>query len=255
MQELSWRQNILRLFKEIGILSGNVLFPPICVGCGVLVAQTGTICPQCWAKLQFITPPFCPVMGTPHKFSLEGELLSVQALNDPPPFDRARAVLVHDGLARTLVSRLKFGDRTELAPWMAKWMVVAGRELLIEKDFIIPVPLHHIRFFKRGYNQAAELGRNIARQKNIVFYPQALLRHKNTPPQVGLTKIERQKNVANAFEVPDKYRDKLKNKRILLVDDVLTTGSTLRAAAKALKDGGAAKVDVLTFSHRLDFIL
>lgn len=252
MQDLSWRHNALRLFKTIAIFSGNVLFPPSCVGCGILVAETGTICSQCWAKLQFITAPFCPIMGTPHNFSLGGELISIQALNDPPAFGRARAVLVHDGLARKLVSRLKFGDHTELAPWMAKWMCVAGKEIIEGKDLVIPVPLHHLRFFKRGYNQAAELARNIAYLKKISFYPQGLHRHKNTPPQVGLNKVERQKNVNNAFIVKDKYRDQITNKRILLVDDVLTTGSTLRAASKALIKGGAAEVDVLTFSHRLD---
>lgn len=254
MQNMSWQHNVLHIIKGIANFAGNMLFPPSCVGCGVLVAQTGTVCGACWKKLQFITPPFCPIMGTPHKYSLGSDLISLQALKDPPPFGRARAVLVHDGLARKLISRLKFADRTELAPWMAKWMCVAGQEIIKDKDLVIPVPLHIMRFFKRGYNQAAELARNIAQQEHIAFYPQGLQRHKNTTPQVGLSRQDRQINLHNAFTVPAKYQSHIKNKRILLIDDVLTTGSTLRSAAKALVMAGSSQVDVLTFSHRLDHI-
>nr|WP_295734459.1 ComF family protein [uncultured Bartonella sp.] len=229
----------------------NFLFPPTCPGCGVFVEKTGTICPECWKQLHFITKPYCPVMGTPFTYDQGEGFLSGEAIQSPPPFTRARSVVAHFGLARSLVTRLKYGDRTELAPFMAEWMTIAGKELIESADIIVPIPLHYRRFLKRTYNQATELSRNIARSTGKPLQPFVLKRQKNTRQQVGLLKKARQRNMIGAFIVPEKEKAKIKDKRVLLVDDVFTTGATVRSATKALLRGGAKSVDVLTFSRVL----
>ncbi|MHC5306554.1 ComF family protein [Bartonella sp. LJL80] len=229
----------------------GLLFPPTCPGCGVIVASNGTICAQCWSELRFITKPYCPVMGTPFVYDPGDGFLSGEAMQSPPPFAHARSAVVHNGLARSLVTRLKYGDRAELAPSMADWMIIAGGDLLIACDMIVPVPLHLIRFLRRSYNQAAELGRHVARKKSLPFHPELLIRRRHTRQQVGLHAKERQRNVRGAFIVPARQRQILKGRHIVLIDDVFTTGATVRSAARALLRGGAGQVDVLTFSRVL----
>ncbi|AQS42194.1 MAG: ComF family protein [Candidatus Tokpelaia hoelldobleri] len=230
-------------------LMGMLLFPPGCPGCGRAIAAIGTICSDCWLELPFLTPPFCPVMGIPFHSDYGDGILSGEALASPPPFDHARAVVAHEGLARNLVTRLKYGARTDLAPWMATWMVRAGYDLVSACDMIVPVPLHRRRFWKRGYNQSAELARAIARICGKPFCPQLLARRKPTRPQVGLSAKRRADNVRGVFAVPPRGAAALKHKHIVLVDDVYTTGATVKAAARILKRAGAARVDVLTFSR------
>lgn len=193
-------------------------------------------------------------MGTPFQFDPGDKFLSGEALQNPPIFDKARSAVIHDGLARHLVTQFKYGDRLDLAPAMTEWMITAGKDILSESDLIVPVPLHRWRFFKRRYNQAAELARMIANKTNLPFAPQILLRHKATRQQVGLHIKERAKNIKGAFSVPLKAQNLLKNKNILLIDDVYTTGATANAAAESLKKGGAEKVLVLTFSRALPWL-
>lgn len=236
---------------ELGKHVMNLLFPPTCPGCGIFVAQNGTICSNCWSKLSFIIKPYCPVMGTPFSYDPGEGILSGEALASPPPFRRARSAVVHFGLARSLVTRLKYGDRTDLAGSMARWMIIAGSELIDSADMIVPIPLHMRRFLKRTYNQATELSRHIAKRTGKPMQPCVIKRIRYTRQQVGLHAKERQRNVLNAFIVPKKEKPKIRNKRILLVDDVFTTGATVRSATKALLKAGAAEVDILTFSRVL----
>lgn len=240
-----------KILVAIGKHVMNLLFPPTCPGCGVFVAQNGTICPSCWAKLYFITKPYCPVMGTPFSYDFGEGFLSGEALASPPPFKRARSAVAHFGLARSLVTRLKYGDRTDLAPTMAEWMTFAGKELLENADMIVPVPLHFRRFLKRTYNQATELSRHIAKISGKPMQPSVIKRVRYTRQQVGLHAKERQRNVRNAFHVPETEKQKVTNKHILLVDDVFTTGATVCSATKALLKAGACEVDILTFSRVL----
>lgn len=190
-------------------------------------------------------------MGIPFQYDPGDKLLSGEALRDPPAFKHARAVVEHDGLAQRLVTRLKYGDHTELAPWMANWMLRTGRELVEECDIVIPIPLHRTRFWKRGYNQSAELARVIAAKGGKVFFPEAVIRIKATHQQVGLKMTERRENVRGAFSITKKAQKRIKNSKILLIDDVYTTGATVRAASETLIKVGAASVDVLTFSHAM----
>ncbi|MCC2687429.1 MAG: amidophosphoribosyltransferase [Rhizobiaceae bacterium] len=232
-------------------LSGNLLFPPVCAGCRRQVSEPGALCGECWPQLRFLEKPWCAVMGTPFRHDMGDNFLSAEAIAEPPPFERARAAVVYSGVARQLVQGLKYNDRTDLAVSMARWMVRAGAELIDDAAVIVPVPLFWRRFFFRRFNQAAELGRAIASLSGRSFSPGAVRRAKPTRRQVGLSATERQDNVRAAFLVPAEHEIDVRGRRVLLVDDVYTTGATAFAVTKALKKGGASAVDVLTFARVL----
>ncbi|MBL8578668.1 MAG: ComF family protein [Mesorhizobium sp.] len=230
-------------------LPSRLLFPPLCAGCRRLVSSPGTLCGSCWPKLRFLEKPWCAVMGTPFVNDMGEGFLSAEAIANPPPFERARAAVAYSGVAGRMVQSLKYADRTDLAPWMARWMLLAGAELLPDADVIVPVPLHWRRFFSRRFNQSAELARAISVLSGKPFEPMAVRRVKVTRQQVGLGLSERQDNVRAAFRVPLEQDINVRGRRILLVDDVYTTGATVSAVAKALKKSGARAVDVLTFAR------
>lgn len=176
-------------------------------------------------------------------------MVSPAAIADPPDFTRARAVVLYNEVARLLVHRLKYKDRTDLALTMARWMMRASDGLLEEADVVLPVPLHRRRLVWRRYNQSAELARAICRLSERLYGPDVLIRRRATRQQVGLSATARQANVRGAFAVRPEQKPMLAGRRILLVDDVLTTGATVNAAARVLRRAGAASVDVLTFAR------
>jgi ComF family protein len=237
--------------REMMDWPARILFPPVCAGCRRQVSQPGVLCGECWPKLRFIERPLCPVMGTPFSHDMGEGFLSAEAIADPPAFERARAAVVYSGVARDMVQGLKYRDRTDLAPWMAGWMARAGAELIADADVVVPVPLHWRRFFRRQFNQSAELGRALARRSGLPFSPSAVKRVKLTRQQVGLERRQREENVRAAFKVPPEAEIEIAGRRVLLVDDVFTTGATVRSVATALKRGGAGAVDVLTFARVL----
>ena len=187
-------------------------------------------------------------MGTPFAIDMGEAFLSAEAIADPPPFERLRSVLIYNDLARQLVSSIKYSDRTDLLVWVARWMKVTGKELLEEADMIVPVPLHRSRLRQRRFNQAAELARQISKESRCEYTPDVLLRKKATRQQVGLSEAERARNVSGAFVVPEEFKIETKGRRVLLVDDVYTTGATVKSATRALRRGGADHVDVLVFA-------
>lgn len=227
----------------------DLVAPAACLTCEARVARQGGLCARCWTSMRFIERPYCEVLGTPFPYDHGAGAVSPQAIADPPPFDRLRSAVLYGDLARRLVSNLKFADRSDLAPWMARWMATAGRELAAQCAVTIPVPLHWRRLHQRRYNQSAELARHVARIAAIGYEPQALVRHRPTQRQVGLSLLARARNVQGAFRVPASERPLVEGRRILLVDDVYTTGATVRACARALKRAGASGVDVLTFAR------
>jgi ComF family protein len=168
-------------------------------------------------------------------------------LADPPAYGRARAVFVYDGESRGLVLKLKHGDRTDAAVHLARWMHRTGASLLGDCDVIVPVPLHRWRLLMRTYNQAALLANALGRLSGKQVAVDGLLRVKATPSQGGLNPTARRRNVGGAFSVQRPAR--IAGKRILLIDDVLTTGATADACTKVLRDAGAACVDVLVLAR------
>lgn len=227
----------------------DLALPAQCLVCQRYVARLGGLCPACWGGLKLIERPFCERLGIPFAYDLGAGALSAEAIADPPPFDRARAVARFDDVSQKLVHGLKYRDRTELARWMGAWMARAGFELTAGADLVVPVPLHRRRLWLRRFNQSAALGRVIADEAGRPFDPMALKRIRATAQQVGLTPGQRDRNVRGAFRVPTEAKPRVAGRRVLLIDDVLTTGATVKAATRALLRAGAAGVDVLVFAR------
>jgi ComF family protein len=225
----------------------DLLFPPLCIGCRAPVADAG-FCAACWSKLSFLDGPACACCGLPFPVALEGENLCAACLARPPALDQARAILAYDEHSRGAILALKHADRLELVPGFARWLARTGEALIAQSDVIVPVPLHRARLWQRRYNQSAELARKLARGWKREFDPFALVRSRATPSQGAMTSAKaRRRNVLSAFRVPDPGR--VKGKCVLLLDDVLTTGATAEACARALKRAGAAKVHVLALAR------
>ncbi len=228
----------------------DALYPPICLGCRKAVAAHGGLCAACWTAIAFIERPYCERLGAPFGRDFGDGAISPAASANPPVFARARAVAPYESdVARALVNRLKYYDRLELAAPMGRWMARAGAEILRDADLIVPTPLHRVRLAARRFNQSAELGRAIARESGVPMETHALERTKATTPQVGLTRAQRAANLSGAFAVEKTSAAGLMDAHVVLVDDVLTTGATANAAARALLKAGAARVDLLVFAR------
>ncbi|MGQ3672152.1 ComF family protein [Xanthobacter sp. TB0136] len=236
----------------------GLALPPTCAACGQVVGDDGGLCPQCWRHLHFITPPLCVRTGAPLR-RVEGgaedqPALTRAAVVDPPAFDRARAAVMFNDVARKLVHGLKYADRLDLAAIMARMMAQAGHGLLAEADMIVPVPLHMVRMWRRRFNQAALLARHLQKGRarmgqDLPVRMDILHRVRRTPSQTRLDRMQRRANVAGAFALARAGELDVRGRRVLLVDDVYTTGATLDACAALLRQAGAARVDVLTFAR------
>jgi ComF family protein len=232
-------------------LALDIALPTLCVSCREPVDGEG-VCAECWAKLSFIAPPYCPRLGIPFVYDPGPELLSMEAIANPPAYQRARAAVRYDDVARTLVHALKYQDRTDLAPAMGRWMARAGQELLGEADVLVPVPLHWRRGWSRRYNQSGALARVISDQSGVKLASEALRRVRATEQQIGLSRTQRASNVQGAFKVAADRSADIEGRRVVLVDDVLTSGATTDACARALLRARAAQVDVLVFARVVD---
>ena len=229
----------------------DLVYPPACTACGIMTSGHRGLCAECWAGVRFIERPYCEVLGSPFSHDLGGGILSAQAIADPPPFDRLRSAAVHDEAVRNLVHGLKYRDRVDLAPMMAGWMLRASDGAVEACDAIIPVPLHRSRMLSRKFNQAAELARHLGRVSGKPLLPATLLRVKRTEQQVGLGARAREENVRGAFAIARGRENDVFGKRIVLVDDVYTTGATVAAATRVLRKAGASDITVLTFARAL----
>jgi ComF family protein len=244
------------LFERLGhglrLAGGRLVdlaLPPQCLACDRHVAAEGGLCALCWGGLRPIERPFCEQLGIPFAYDLGAGALSAEAIADPPPFQRCRAVAHFDTVSRRLVHGLKYRDRGELARWMGQWMARAGADVVADADLIVPVPLHRARLWARRFNQSAALAGAVAEAAGRHSAPLLLRRVRATAQQVGLSATERDKNVRGAFRVEGEDRALLAGRRVLLVDDVYTTGATVKAATRALLRGGAGAVDVLVFAR------
>lgn len=227
----------------------DLVLPPQCLACLRRVAEQGALCPVCWSGFKTIERPYCEQLGTPFAYDLGKGALSAQAIADPPPFDRCRAVAAFDDVSRKLVHGLKYRDRLDLSSWMANWMVRAGDDLIGGADVVIPVPLYRWRLWSRRYNQSASLAIGIAKRAGKPLVVGALDRIRATRQQVGLSASERDRNVSGAFRAAERWRYRIAGRSVLLVDDVYTTGATVKSATRAIMRAGAKSVDVLVFAR------
>lgn len=186
-------------------LALDIALPTLCVSCREPVDGEG-VCAACWARLSFIERPYCPRLGIPFVYDPGPDMLSMEAIASPPAYQRARAAVRYDDVARTLVHALKYQDRTDLAPAMGRWMARAGGELLAEADMLVPVPLHWRRAWRRRYNQSGALARIIERQSGVKVKAEVLRRVRATEQQIGLSRAQRATNVQGAFRYPPTAR-------------------------------------------------
>ena len=244
----SWTRRGGALVVRLAKAALDTLYPPTCLACRAATDLHGALCPSCWSAMRFIERPFCERLGTPFEQDLGEGLISPQAMADPPVFARARAVArFEDGPARTLAHRLKYSDRAELARPIARWMARAGADVLADADLLTPVPLHALRLWRRRFNQAAALAKEISRQTGKPCDLTALVRVKATRSQIGLSRAQRAENVQGAFRAASDAE--VRGLNVVLIDDVLTSGATANAASRALLRAGAKRVDVLVFAR------
>ncbi|HEY7229602.1 MAG TPA: ComF family protein [Pseudolabrys sp.] len=235
--------------QSVWQLAIDFALPQLCPSCRELLGHGVGLCASCWSKLSLIEPPYCARLGIPFAYDPGPGLLSMEAIANPPTYDRARAAVRYDDIARSLVHSLKYGDRLDLAPMMGNWMARAGHELLKDADALVPVPLHWRRLWARRFNQSAALASIIATRSGVRVVPSGLRRVRATPQQVGKSKAERAENVQGAFRASAEHGADITGRRLVLVDDVLTSGATVDACARALRRAGAAHVDVLVFAR------
>ncbi len=200
-----------------------------------------------WAKLQFLGPPWCAICGFPFPYEAgEGALCGLCAAR-APRYDRARSALAYDDSSRPLILSFKHGGRRDALTHFAAWMARAAADT--QADVIAPVPLHYLRLVRRRYNQAAILGRALSPLLGVPFDAGLLARRRRTETQAGKSARGRRRNVAGAFAAPERARERLSGRCVLLVDDVMTTGATLEACARTLKRAGAARVEAVTLAR------
>lgn len=222
----------------------NIIFPASCAGCGEQCLSEKTLCANCYNQLSFLSPYKCQQCGYEAEHLMNG--ICGNCIQNPPYFERFYGVVKYDDFSGSLVSRLKFSDHLNIVPILGQLMATSLGD--IDPNIIITaVPLHWRRRIKRRFNQSAELSRYISKVKNIRYIPNLVQRIKATKPQIGQSGYQRQQNLKNAFRFNHKY-SALDKGTILLVDDVLTTGSTAQAVAKILKRQGFS-VYLLVFAR------
>ena len=229
----------------------DVVLPPSCLSCDAPVGDSGALCPDCWSRVSFIGRPCCARCGLPFAIEAAPDAVCGDCARTPPAYDRARAAFLYKGAGRELILAFKMADRSWVAPRLAAWLHRAAAPLLPDADLVVPVPLHRWRLLARRFNQAAVLAGLMAREADALAAPDLLVRTRRTPPQTRLSRAARQRNVRGAFAVRPSRAHLVAGRSVLLVDDVLTTGATVSACARALRKAGAVRVDVATLARAL----
>jgi ComF family protein len=227
----------------------NIIFPPKCLNCNVIIGEVGGLCSLCFEKINFTTSPSCAICAFPFEYDLGEEALCAACINHKPAYDKAFTVFTYNEHSKELIHKFKFADQTYATPYFANWIKRAAKDALEDADIIIPVPLHKLRLYKRMYNQSALLAKAIARISNVKYNPYILKRIRNTTPQSGLSQKQRQGNVKNAFAINPKQLAAIKGKNIILIDDVMTTGATIEECCKILRKAGVSKIYVVTLAR------
>lgn len=231
----------------------DIILPPRCFSCGANIFEHGALCEKCFMELNFISQPYCIKCGKPFE-NKENQNLSMKCVNclkgENDYFRFSRSALHYDEFSKKLIIPFKFNDKTENAKVLAKLLYNSVLDIQRDKDkadIIVPVPLHYNRMIKRKYNQSALIAKELAKMVNIEVDYKSLRRVKKTKPQVQFKGKERLKNVKYAFEVM--YPENIRGQKVILLDDVMTTGATMKDCVRALKEAGAKSVDLLSVAR------
>jgi len=246
---MSLAASTLDSVRHAGRIALDTVLPPRCLACGTVVDRQGQLCAACWQGLDFISRPYCATCGLPFAYDLGPDAICGACAAETPDFDTARAALVYNDLAARLIVGFKHGDRTHHAPAFARWLATAGGDLVDKADVITAVPLHPRRLWLRRFNQSAMMAGFLARDGGRPFVPDLLVRTRATPSQGGRTRLQRFENVRGAFALRPSRRDLAQGARVVVVDDVFTTGATTSAVARCLTQAGAAHVTVLALAR------
>lgn len=241
--------DVMGAARRAGRFFLDSLLPPQCLGCRTLLRDDVALCSECWSAVRFIARPLCEACGLPFGVDAGDTALCGECVARPRLFERARAAMVYNDGSRGLILAFKRGDRTDAAPAFGRWMARAGGELLVDAHLLVPVPLHWTRLFARKYNQAALLALALQRISGVVAVPDLLVRRRRTESLGHLGARARAETVRGAIAVHPRRAGALKDRRVILIDDVHTTGATADACTRALLGEGAAAVDVLTLAR------
>jgi len=235
------------LVGRLGRIALDLLLPPHCLTCDAAVDIPGRLCAACFRETGFVSVPHCVRCGVPFGNAGQGgpEALCPNCREHPPVFETARAALRYDARARRIVLPFKHADRLEMVHGLVPMMARSGAALLDRADVLVPVPLHRRRLLSRRYNQAAVLARALGRVAGRPVLLDALVRQRPTVSLGELSATERAAMVAGAIMVRASRHGALAGRRVLLIDDVMTSGATANECARVLRTAGAAAVDVL----------
>jgi ComF family protein len=243
-----------------GLWPGRLLdfvLPHRCFACDRGLGEGPGLCPSCWAAVTFIEAPCCKQCGRPFEIDPnngdngDDGLICAKCIADPPLFDRARAAMVYNDASRSLVTGLKYADRTDFAKGLGLWLQRAGSSFLDDADVLVPVPLHPWRLWMRRYNQAGLLAGSLSRETLIPTLHDAIHRTRHTRQQVGLSAAKRRRNVAGAFRINPKRRGQIEGAHVVLIDDVVTSGATILACTRALRALKPREISILSLARTL----
>lgn len=238
----------MKIMERLGSYALDAILPPVCPITDEPVARSGALSARAWEKVRFIDEPICVRCGAPFAVDYGQDAQCAACIADPPAFDRARAAVVYDDASHGLIVGFKHADRTDLAPLLADWLVRAGAGLVTQASVLAPAPLHPRRLFSRRFNQSAILAQRLARATGAVFAPRFFRRLRPTPSQKGLSAEQRRRNLAGAIG-PGPEAAAVAH--VVIVDDVMTTGATLSACARAARKAGAKRVDALVLARAM----
>ena len=247
---MRWPRLRLPSLMDVGRGLADLILPPVAHDSREATAAAGLL-PDAWGRVQFLEDPVCDGCGA--GLDYDGGVFAADrcaaCLSHPYVFQRARAACVYDAASRGLILKFKHGDQQQFAALFSRWISRAASPLIAEADAVAPVPLHPMRLLTRRFNQAAEIARPLAKRAGLDYLPDALIRAQPTASQGGRSMRGRRLNVAQAFSVTEAGRRRIKGRRILLVDDVLTTGATAEACARVLLEAGARAVDLAVIAR------